>query len=126
LRIGRSQPGGGCGKTCDSPGDESGLPPIYVPGREHVTDAPSRRFNGLSFPRSGSRVRHHQRAKIKNQVLGKDPVELEFKRGEIRFAAYTKTPGVHQIINVEKENAMRLLAVGIVYPERCIDPTWKI
>jgi hypothetical protein len=56
-------------------------------------------------------------AKIKNQVLGKDPVELEFKRGEVRFAAYTKTPGVHQIINLEKDNAMRLLAVGIVYPE---------
>ena len=56
-------------------------------------------------------------AKIKNQVLGKEPVELEFKRGEVRFAAYTKTPGVHQITNLEKEKAMRLLAVGIVYPE---------
>jgi hypothetical protein len=56
-------------------------------------------------------------AKIKNQVLGKEPVELEFKRGEVRFAAYTKTPGVHQIINLEQQNAMRLLAVGIVYPE---------
>ena len=56
-------------------------------------------------------------AKIKNQVLGKDPVELEFKRGEIKFAAYTKTPGAHQITNLEKEKAMRLLAVGIVYPE---------
>jgi hypothetical protein len=56
-------------------------------------------------------------AKIKNQVLGKEAVELEFKRGEIRFASYTKTPGVHQITNLEKDNAMRLLAVGIVYPE---------
>ena len=55
-------------------------------------------------------------AKLKNQVLGKEPVELEFKLGEVRFAPYTKTPGTHQIFNIEKENTMRLLAVGIVYP----------
>jgi hypothetical protein len=55
-------------------------------------------------------------AKIKNQVLGKEPVELEFKLGEVRFAPYTKTPGTHQIINIEKENTMRLLALGVVYP----------
>jgi hypothetical protein len=55
-------------------------------------------------------------AKIKNQVLGKDPVELEFKLGEVRFAPYTKTPGTHQITNIEPQNPMRLLAVGIVYP----------
>ena len=54
-------------------------------------------------------------AKIKNQVLGKDPVELEFKLGEVRFAPYTKTPGTHQITNIEPQNPMRLLAVGIVY-----------
>jgi hypothetical protein len=35
-------------------------------------------------------------AKITNQVLGKEPAELEFKQGEVRFAGYTKTPGVHQ------------------------------
>src|SRR6516162_3399981 len=52
-------------------------------------------------------------AKIKNQVLGKEPVELEFKTGEVRFASYTKTPGVHQITNLEKENAMRILAFAI-------------
>jgi quercetin dioxygenase-like cupin family protein len=56
-------------------------------------------------------------AKIKNQVLGKDPVELEFKLGEVRFAPYTKTPGVHQVINLETDKMMRLLAVAIVYPE---------
>jgi hypothetical protein len=56
-------------------------------------------------------------AKIKNQVLDKEPVELEFKLGEVRFASYTKTPGTHQIINIEKENVMRLLAIAIVYPE---------
>ena len=56
-------------------------------------------------------------ARITNQVLGKEPVELEFKLGEVRFAGYTKTPGVHQIANVEKDKTMRLLAVGIVYPE---------
>ena len=56
-------------------------------------------------------------AKIDNQILGKDPVELEFKLGEVRFAPYTKTPGVHQVINLEKEKTMRLLAVAIVYPE---------
>ena len=53
-------------------------------------------------------------AKIKNQVLGKDPVEL--KLGEVRFAPYTKTPGTHQITNIEPQNPMRLLAVSIVYP----------
>ena len=56
-------------------------------------------------------------AKIKGQVLGKDPAELEFKLGEVGFVYYTKSPGVHQVINLEKENALRLLAVGIVYPE---------
>jgi hypothetical protein len=50
------------------------------------------------------------------QDLGKDPVELEFKLGEVRFAPYTKTPGTHQITNIEPQNPMRLLAVGIVYP----------
>jgi len=56
-------------------------------------------------------------ARITNQVLGKDPVELEFKQGEVRFAGYTKTPGVHQITNIEKDKMMQLLAVAIVYPE---------
>ena len=56
-------------------------------------------------------------AKIKGQVLGKDPAESEFKLGEVGFVYYTKSPGVHQVINLEKENALRLLAVGIVYPE---------
>ena len=53
-------------------------------------------------------------AKIKGQVLGKDPAELEFKLGEVGFVYYTKSPGVHQVINLEKENALRLLAVGSV------------
>jgi quercetin dioxygenase-like cupin family protein len=56
-------------------------------------------------------------AKITNQVLGREPVELEFKQGEVRFAGYTKTPGVHQIANVEKDKTMQLLAVAIVYPD---------
>jgi quercetin dioxygenase-like cupin family protein len=56
-------------------------------------------------------------AKIKNQVLGKEPAERELKLGDVGFAYYTKTPGVHQVINLERDNAMRLLAVGIVYPE---------
>jgi hypothetical protein len=56
-------------------------------------------------------------ARITNQILGKDPVELEFKQGEVRFAGYTKTPGVHQITNVETDKTMQLLAVAIVYPE---------
>jgi len=56
-------------------------------------------------------------AKIKNQVLGKEPAEREFKLGDVGFASYTKTPGVHQVINLERDRAMRLLAVGIVYPE---------
>jgi hypothetical protein len=32
-------------------------------------------------------------ARITNQVLGKEPVELEFKLGEVRFSGYTKPPG---------------------------------
>jgi quercetin dioxygenase-like cupin family protein len=56
-------------------------------------------------------------AKITNQVLGKDPVEIDFKLGDVRFAPYTKTPGVHRIMNLEKDHAMRLLAVAIVYRE---------
>jgi quercetin dioxygenase-like cupin family protein len=56
-------------------------------------------------------------AKIKNQVLGKEPAEREFKLGDVGFVYYAKTPGVHQVINLERDNAMRLLAVGIVYPE---------
>jgi hypothetical protein len=56
-------------------------------------------------------------AKITNQVLGKEPTELEFKLGEVRFAGYTKTPGTHQIANIEKDKTMQLLAVAIVYPE---------
>src|SRR5262245_39506509 len=41
-------------------------------------------------------------------------------RGSIRaanLASASQTPGVHQIINLEKDNAMRLLAVGIAYPD---------
>ena len=30
-------------------------------------------------------------AKIKNQVLGKDPVDIDFKQGNIYFANYTKS-----------------------------------
>jgi hypothetical protein len=56
-------------------------------------------------------------AKITNQVLDKEPVEIEFKLGEVRFAGYTKTPGVHQIVNIENDKTMQLLAVAIVYPE---------
>jgi hypothetical protein len=56
-------------------------------------------------------------ARITNQVLGKEPVELEFKLGEVRFSGYTKTPGVHQIANLENDKTMQLLAIAIVYPE---------
>jgi hypothetical protein len=47
-------------------------------------------------------------AKIKNQVLGKEPVELEFKLGEVRFAPYTKTPGTHQITNGHLEKLVSI------------------
>lgn len=56
-------------------------------------------------------------AKIKNQVLGKDPVDIDFKQGNIYFANYTKTPGTHQITNVEPENTMWLLGMAIIHPE---------
>jgi hypothetical protein len=55
-------------------------------------------------------------AKIKNQPLGKDPVDIDFKLGNVYFAWYTKTPGTHQIINVDNK-PMRLLGLGIVHPE---------
>jgi quercetin dioxygenase-like cupin family protein len=51
-------------------------------------------------------------AKVKNQALGKEPVELELKLGQIVYSPYTKTPGTHRITNLEKEHAMRLLAVA--------------
>ena len=56
-------------------------------------------------------------AKIKNQFLGKDPVDLDFKLGNVYFGPYTKNPGVHQIINVEEKNPLRLLGLGIVKPD---------
>ena len=56
-------------------------------------------------------------AKIKNQFLGKDPVDLDFKLGNVYFAPYTKNPGVHQIINLEEKNTLRLLGLGIVKPD---------
>ena len=56
-------------------------------------------------------------AKIKNQVLGKDPVDIDFKQDNIYFANYTKTPGTHQITNVEPENTMWLLGMAIIHPE---------
>jgi hypothetical protein len=56
-------------------------------------------------------------AKVTNQVLGKEPAEIEFKPGDVRFGNYTKMPGVHRISNLEKDRSMQLLAVAIVYPE---------
>ncbi len=51
-------------------------------------------------------------AKVKNQAFGKEPVQLELKLGQIVYSPYTKTPGTHRITNLEKEHAMRLLAVA--------------
>jgi hypothetical protein len=56
-------------------------------------------------------------AKVKNQPLGKDPVELDFKMGNVYFAYYTKKPATHQIINIEPQNTLWLLGMGIVQPE---------
>ena len=55
-------------------------------------------------------------AKVKNQVLGADPVEFDFKVGNVYLAYYTKTPGTHQIINID-QNTLWLLGMGIVQPE---------
>jgi hypothetical protein len=55
-------------------------------------------------------------AKVKNQPLGKDPVDLDFKLGNVYFAWYTKTPAAHQIINVD-QNTLRLLGLGVVRPD---------
>jgi hypothetical protein len=55
-------------------------------------------------------------AKVKNQPLGKDPVDIDFKLGNVYFAWYTKTPASHQITNVDNK-VMRLLGLGIVHPE---------
>ena len=51
-------------------------------------------------------------AKVRYQAFGKEPVELELKLGQIVYSPYTKTPGTHRITNLEKEHAMRLLAVA--------------
>ena len=84
---------------------------------ENVT-LPARHVDALPFARSGPCICHHELAqRLQIKFLGKEPVELEFKQGEVRFAGYTKTPGVHQIANVEKDKTMQLLAVAIVYPE---------
>lgn len=55
-------------------------------------------------------------AKSKNQPLGKDPVDIDFKLGNVYFAWYTKTPAAHQIINVD-QTPLRLLGLGIVHPD---------
>jgi hypothetical protein len=54
-------------------------------------------------------------AKVKNQPVGKDPVDIDFKTGNVYFAWYTKKPAAHQIINVD-QNPLRILAIGIVQP----------
>jgi hypothetical protein len=55
-------------------------------------------------------------AKVKNQPVGKDPVDIDFGTGNVYFAWYTKKPAAHQIINVD-QNTLRLLGLGIVQPE---------
>ena len=55
-----------------------------------------------------------------SQTVGYDTAERPVGKPMIDrsgTAYYTKTPGTHQITNLEKDKAMRLLAVGIVYPE---------
>ncbi len=56
-------------------------------------------------------------AQIKNQPLGKDPVDIDFKTGNVYLAWYTKKPAAHQITNVETDKTLRLLGLGIVKPE---------
>ena len=69
-------------------------------------------FDGLSFARSGSFFRHHGPNKDQEPGSDKEPVEREFKLGDVNFVYYTKTPGVHQITNLERDNALRLLGSG--------------
>jgi hypothetical protein len=55
-------------------------------------------------------------ANTQNQVLGQQPVDRIATLGAVTFAAYTKKPGVHQLINTDTK-AYHLLGVAIVYPE---------
>jgi hypothetical protein len=55
-------------------------------------------------------------ANTQNQVLGQSPVDRVATRGAVTFAAYTKKPGVHQLINTDTK-PYHLLGVAIAYPE---------
>jgi hypothetical protein len=55
-------------------------------------------------------------AKVRNQPLGKDPVDLDWKVGDVYIGWYTKTPAAHQLTNID-QNTLRLLGLGIVRPE---------
>ena len=55
-------------------------------------------------------------AKVRNQPLGKDPVDLDWKVGDVYIGWYTKTPAAHQLTNID-QNTLRLLGLGIVHPD---------
>jgi hypothetical protein len=55
-------------------------------------------------------------ANTQNQILGQPPVDRVARVGAVTFAAYTKKPGVHQLINTDAK-PYRLLGIGIAYPE---------
>lgn len=108
------------------------MPPVVVP----VTKAPFHLFTfqnenmsleNVVVPAGRSTTYHSHNqdlffvitsgAKIKNQPLGKDPVDIDFKTGNVYLAWYTKKPAAHQITNVETDKPLRLLGLGIVRPE---------
>jgi len=55
-------------------------------------------------------------ANTQNQVLDQPPVDRVATVGAVTFAAYTKKPGVHRLINTDTK-PYRLLGVAIAYPE---------
>ena len=42
-------------------------------------------------------------AKIRNQVLGGQPIEPKIPTGAVNFVGYTKNPGIHQVSNIDNQ-----------------------
>jgi hypothetical protein len=55
-------------------------------------------------------------ANTQNQVLGQPPVDRVATFGAVTFAAYTKKPDVHRLINTDSK-PYHLLGIAIAYPE---------
>ena len=55
-------------------------------------------------------------AKIRNQVLGGQPIEPKILTGAVNFVGYTKNPGIHQVSNID-DQPFYVVGFEITYPE---------